>query len=93
MLLCDVSFSTERLYYLILFILNRTFDPALINNLITVIHIYFLIAGFHEMKVAIFELYTLQQSKMLHVFIPAFFKRVGFLLAAIHFLIPITTDM
>lgn len=37
LLLCDVSLSTDTLYYLILLTLNRTFDPSMINNLITVI--------------------------------------------------------
>lgn len=35
----------------------------MINNIIMVIRVYFLIAGFHKFKVAAFELYTLQQSK------------------------------
>lgn len=39
LLLCDVSLSTDNLYCLILLTLNRTFNPSMINNLITVIRL------------------------------------------------------
>lgn len=35
----------------------------MINNLIMLIHVYFLIAGFHKFKAAVFELCTLPKSK------------------------------
>lgn len=55
----------------------------MINYFITVMHVYFLIAGFH--KVVIFELCSLQQSKVCQMSSSKFWY-VGFLIIIIHFL-------